>query len=358
MVPDPIGVDSLRRVLVVKLRHHGDVLLTSPVLSVLAARAPEAEIDALVYADTRDMLAGHPALARIHTIDREWKRQGLLAQLRRESALLADLRERRYQLVVHLTEHWRGAWLAQLLRPRWSVAPARDSRSWKACFSHVYALPRATPRHTVEANLDALRRLGIYPADEEKRLLMVPGPEAEARVDALLAQHGLAAKGFLHVHPTSRWLFKAWTDERNAELLQRLARDGHRVVVTGAPNAREQAIVRRILDRAGTPVADLSGALSLREMAALAARARLFVGVDSAPMHIAAAVGTPVVALFGPSGERQWGPWRVPHRVVESGHPCRPCGNDGCGGSKVSECLTGLPVERVHSAINELLAQP
>ena len=238
MVPDPIGVDSLRRVLVVKLRHHGDVLLSSPVFRVLAARAPQAEIDALVYADTRDMLAGHPSIARIHAIDREWKRQGLLTQLRRESALLSDLRERRYQLIVHLTEHWRGAWLAQLLRPRWSVAPARDNGFWKAAFSHCYASPRATPRHTVESNLDALRRVGIYPSEDEKRLVMVPGPEAEAKVDALLAQHGVAAKGFLHVHPTSRWLFKAWTDERNAELLQRLAKDGHRLVLTGAPNAR------------------------------------------------------------------------------------------------------------------------
>jgi heptosyltransferase-3 len=93
-------------------------------------------------------------------------------------------------------------------------------------------------------------------------------------------------------------------------------------------------------------------------MGALSMRARLFVGVDSAPMHIAAAAGTPVVALFGPSGEKEWGPWRVPHRVVVSGHPCRPCGNDGCGGSKVSECLTQLPVDWVHSAVNELLAQP
>ena len=284
--------------------------------------------------------------------------RSLLTQLRRESALLSDLRERRYQLIVHLTEHWRGAWLAQLLRPRWSVAPARDNGFWKAAFSHCYASPRATPRHTVESNLDALRRVGIYPSEDEKRLVMVPGPEAEAKVDALLAQHGVAAKGFLHVHPTSRWLFKAWTDERNAELLQRLAKDGHRLVLTGAPNAREQSIVKRILERAQAPVIDLSGQLTLREMAALAARARLFFGVDSAPMHIAAAMGTPVVVLFGPSGERQWGPWRVAHRVVESGHPCRPCGNDGCGGSKVSECLTELPVDRVHSAINELLAQP
>ena len=358
MVPDPIGVDSLRRVLVVKLRHHGDVLLTSPVFTVLAARAPHAEIDALVYADTRDMLAGHPAVSRLHLVDREWKRQGLLLQARREAALLAALRERRYQLIVHLTDHWRGAWLAQLLRPRWSVAPARPGWAWKASFSHRFPLPKGTPRHTVEANLDALRRVGLYPTEDEKRLVMVPGTEAEAKVDALLAQHGLAARGFLHVHPTSRWLFKAWTDEANAELLARLAADGHRLVVTGAPNAREQAIVKRILERAQAPVADLSGALTLREMGALAARARLFFGVDSAPMHIAAAMGTPVVALFGPSGEREWGPWMVPHRVVASDHSCRPCGNDGCGGGKLSECLTGLPVDRVHAAVNELLAQP
>ncbi|HSJ96066.1 MAG TPA: glycosyltransferase family 9 protein, partial [Myxococcota bacterium] len=187
---------------------------------------------------------------------------------------------------------------------------------------------------------------------------MVPGPAAEARVEALLREAGLGPKGFLLLHPTSRWLFKAWTEKGYVELLSRLARDGHRVVVTAAPDAREKAIVGRILAAAGAPVIDLSGRLTLRELAALAARARLFIGVDSAPMHIAAAMGTPVVALFGPSGELQWGPWRVAHRIVASDHPCRPCGNDGCGGGKVSECLTGLPVERVHSAINELLAQP
>ena len=74
-------------------------------------------------------------------------------------------------------------------------------------------------------------------------------------------------------------------------------------------------------------------------------------------MHIAAAMGTPIVALFGPSGEIEWGPWRVAHRVIASStHPCRPCGIDGCGGGKISECLTTLPVERVHAALTEMLA--
>jgi heptosyltransferase-3 len=236
------------------------------------------------------------------------------------------------------------------------VAPARDNRLWRWSFTHCYKLPRLMPRHTVETNLDALRRVGLQPEPGEKALVMVPGDAAQSRVDALLEGAGLAPRGFIQVHATSRWLFKSWTEERNAELLRRLSRDGHRLVVTAAPDAREGAIIGRILAQAQVPVLDLSGQLTLREMAAVSGRARLFFGVDSAPMHIAAAMGTPVVALFGPSGEKEWGPWGVPHRVVTTDHPCRPCGNDGCGGGKVSECLTQLPVDRVYAAINDLLA--
>jgi heptosyltransferase-3 len=357
MVPDAVNLASVQRALVVKLRHHGDVLLSSPVFQVLRNRAPHIEVDALVYADTRDMLEGHPAISQLHLVDRSWKRRGLVTQARHEGALLSQLNARHYQLMVHLTDHWRGAWLAQSLRPRWSVAPAsRESRFWRWSFSHRYPLPRGTPRHTVELNLDALRRVGVYPEEAEKRLVMVPGDEATQAVDRLLADHGLSAGGFIHMHPTSRWLFKAWPDDANADLVRRLVKDGHRVVITGAPDAREKSIIGRILADAGAGVTDLSGKLSMRGLAALTARARLFFGVDSAPMHIAAAMGTRVVALFGPSDERAWGPWMVPHRIVFTHHVCRPCNNDGCGGGKVSECLTQLPVERAHSAINELLA--
>jgi heptosyltransferase III len=359
VVPDAVNPASIRRALVVKLRHHGDVLLSSPVFQVLKNRAPHAEIDALVYGDTAPVLEGHPAISQIHRIDRSWKRSGLATQLRHEGALLAALRERRYQLIVHLTDHWRGMWLAQALRPRWSVAPMRASRLWAWSFSHRYPFPRGTPRHTVELNLDALRRIGIYPEEDEKRLVLVPGREAMQRVDDLLARHALESGRYIHVHATSRWLFKAWTEDANADLIRRLARDGHRMVITAAPDAREKSIVGRIVAGAATEaLIDLSGELSLRDIAALTARARLFFGVDSAPMHIAAAMGTPVVALFGPSDERVWGPWKVRHRVVSTDHVCRPCNNDGCGGGKVSECLTRLRVDHVHSAINEMLATP
>jgi heptosyltransferase III len=366
MLNDAINLDTIKRVLVIKLRHHGDVLLTSPVFQVLKNHAPHLDVDALVYHDTREMLTEHPAISEVFTIDREWKHMGIITQTSREFSLLRALRKREYDLVLHLTEHPRGAWLTRLLRPQYAVAQraqgineGRDSNWWKSSFTHTYPTPRATFRHTVESNLDALRRLGVQPAREEKQLVLVPGKIADEKVAALMAQHNFAHKKFIHIHPTSRWSFKTWPTEKFADLILALGRQGQQVVLTAAPTADEREMIAAIKTKLKAPVVDLTGALSLKELAALTVRARAFVGVDSAPMHMAAAMQTPTVALFGPSGEAHWGPWGVIHRIVASTdarHTCRPCGNDGCGGSKVSECLTELPVAQVLAALNDLLA--
>ncbi|TMH33342.1 MAG: putative lipopolysaccharide heptosyltransferase III [Betaproteobacteria bacterium] len=325
---------------------------------------PAAEIDALVYRETAPMLEGHPAICEIHCIDREWKRQGLIRQASAERALLAALRARRYDLIVHLTEHPRGALLARMLRPRYAVGRHLEDahRLWRTSFTHHYRLPRTTPRHTVECNLDALRRIGLQPFPQEKRLVLRPSASDAARVSALLAEHSLKPRAFIQVHPGSRWLFKCASPPQYAALLDRIVAAGTQVVLTAAPDARERALVDAILSASAQltrrSLVDLCGVLTLRELAALTGQAQAFVGVDSAPMHIAAAMGTPVVAMFGPSGEVEWRPWGVEHRVVASlVHPCRPCGNDGCGGGKVSECLTELPVDRVYAALVDLLAE-
>jgi heptosyltransferase-3 len=359
-VDDAIDFGRVRRVLVIKLRHHGDVLLASPVFTVLKRAAPHAEIDGLVYHETAPMLAGHPAVSALHTIDRSLKARGPFAQLAGEWALWRALRSRSYDLVVHLTDHPRGAWLTRMLGARHGVAPERlrSGWFWRTCFTHRYLLPQATPRHTVEANLDALRRIGIWPNDDDKALVLKPGAAAEARIASLLATHGLARGRFVIVHPGSRWLFKCWPAERTAALIDLVAADGWPLVLTGAPDPAEAALVADIRARCVADPVDLSGQLTLPELAALIAAARLFVGCDTAPMHMAAAVGTPVVATFGPSGEAEWGPWRVPHRVVASAtHACRPCGNNGCGGSNISDCLLTLPVAQVARAVADLLAE-
>jgi heptosyltransferase III len=352
MVKDAVPLNECARALVIKLRHHGDVLLASPVISLLKNREPRMEVDALVYDDTAPMLEGHPALSKLFLVGRKWKEAGALKRVLLEKRLFGSLRERRYDLVVHLSEQPRGAWLARSLGARFSVAPAMRGRGrfWTKSFTHLY--PLAARRHQVEVNLDALRRIGLQPSFEERRVLFVPGAEAHARVEKLLD-----GKPFIHIHPASRWRFKCWPAEQNAELIDRFSSEGHRVVMTAAPDPEEQVLVDEILKRAKSKPLNLAGKLSIKELGALVARARLFVGVDSMPMHLAAAMGTPTVALFGPSGEIEWGPWDVAQRVVTSAHACRPCGLDGCGGGKVSECLTTLPVDAVHAAARELLAQ-
>jgi heptosyltransferase III len=351
MVSDPVPLGECERALVIKLRHHGDVLLAAPVLSLLKARNPQIEVDALVYDDTAPMLEGHPALSELHGVGRKWRSGGALERLAVERDLFRDLRRREYDLVVHLTEHPRGAWLARSLRPRYSVAPLNRDRGrfWDSSFTHLY--PMVSRRHLVEVNLDALRRIGLQPTRDEKKVLFVPGAQAEAKVAALVEEP------FVHVHPVSRWLFKCWPAEKNAELIDRLAAQGHRVVLTAAPDPAEMQVIEQILAKTKSAPLNLAGRLSLKELGALAARAKLFVGVDSMPMHLAAAMGTPSVALFGPSDELEWAPWNVPHSVVSTTHSCRPCRVDGCGGGKISECLTLLPVDAVHNAAQELLAK-
>lgn len=357
MVNDAIDLNAIQRVLVIKLRHHGDVLLASPVFSVLKNHAPHIRVDALVYQDTAEMLTLHPAINEVLCVDRLWKKQGLLRQAAAEWRLLAALRARRYDLVIHLTEHPRGAWLKRLIGARYGVARKLPGQSslWRGSFSHLYTYPGSHPRHTVELNLDALRRIGVYPGETERRLTLVPGSEATRSIAELLRQHDLQRGEFIHLHPASRWLFKCWPEHKMTELIRLLQQRGHKIVVTAAPAPQEMAMVQRILAPLAQPVIDLAGQLDLKQLAALSAQAKCFVGVDSAPMHIAAAMQIPVVALFGPSGEKEWGPWMTPQRILVSDHACRPCGNDGCGGGKVSDCLVSLPVERVLNAVQELL---
>lgn len=357
MLKDAVDLSTQHRVLVIKLRHLGDVLLTSPVFTVLKNHAPTLEIDALVYRDTESMLSGHPAISNVYTIDRGWKQEEWTSRLAHEWRLLRDLRKRHYDLIIHLTENSRGAVLGLLLKPHYSVArdyPAKRGRLWRNSFTHLYQAP--DKRHTVEMHLDALRRIGIQPQADERRLVLAPGAEAERSVRELLARHGLAPKGFIHLHPTSRWMFKSWTTGKNAALITALQEAGEPVVLTAAPSEPELQYAARITARLKKPVVDLSGKLNLKQLAALTAQAKCFVGMDSVPMHIAAAVQTPTVALFGPSGEFEWGPWQVKSRVITSNHSCRPCGQDGCGNSKISECLTTISVDEVLGAIGQILA--
>ena len=353
MIPygDYPDLTKVRRVLVVKLRHHGDVLLSSALFNALKARMPTAQIDAYIYKDTLPMLEGHPAIHAFHLYDYSWKQLGLWRRIGRELALLRAIRGRSYDLVINLTEGDRGALCALFSGARYRVGWAPEGgagRFKRRLYTHIVKRPRL-PRHMVELNLDAARRIGIFPEPEQRDLVFAIPEAARERVRELLREAGSREREFALLHPTSRWLFKCWPSARVAALVRELHAKGVRVAMSAAPDAAELAMIDDVLRACpDVPVINFAGRLNLKELGALIDACRCLICVDSVPMHMASALKRPCVALFGPSSETVWGPWlNADARVVAQNYSCRPCDLDGCGGSKVSDCLTTLAVEAV-----------
>jgi heptosyltransferase-3 len=327
---------SSKRILVIKLKQPGDVLLSTPVLTALKEAWPEARVTYLVPRGTEDMVVDHPRLDGLLVADRTGQSWGQAWRF------IRDLRTRRFEVVLELSGGDRGAFYTFLSGARERLGFERAGKSaWQRLF-FTRLLPRPPLNlHLVEANLEILRGLGLEP--QNPRLQFFWNQAAEARVQELLASRGLTAGGFVVIHPGAGWLFKCWTPEGYAGVLDAIqGRWGLPVVLTASRAPLEAELVAAILARAGTGPINLAGLLTLKELGALIAKARFFFGVDSAPMHLAAAVNTPAVALFGPSGDFNWGPWGQGHLVIKKDWDCVPCGRDGCDGSKISRCLTEL----------------
>jgi heptosyltransferase-3 len=336
----------VKKILVVKLRQLGDVLLTGPVFTALKRGVPGAQVDAFVYSEAFPMLEGHPGVDGLLGYDRGWKKGGWLRRLGGEWALWREIRRAGYDLVINLTEGDRGALAARVSGARVRVGFEPKGRWQRGSYTHVV---KHCPglRHTVERNLDALRRIGIFPSVEERELFLAVPEEAKAAVRRRVEGP------FVLIHPTSRWRFKCWPVEKMRALTEELIRRGKQVVFTSGPDGVEREMVEEITR--GLDVVNLSGKVSLKELGALIALSELLVCVDSVPFHMANALKKRVVAIFGPTSDVTWGPWRNPGaKVVAQNFTCRPCYQDGCGGSKVSDCLVTLPVDRVLEAISVL----
>ena len=350
-------LNNIKKILVVKMRHHGDVLLTSPVFSALKEKFPDAEIDAYVYLDTLPMLEGHPSISRFFLYNRGWKKLSILKRLRHELGILKAIFFRKYDLVVNLTEGDRGAIVALFSRARIKVGFASGGKGfWKKddIFTHVVKHVQ-TPRHTVEKQLDVLRKIGIFPSEKKDLHLHIPD-SALANMKSLLSSHSIQQGGYILIHPVSRWRFKCWPLDKVTKLIEVLSQKGYKIVLTSGPDEVEKQMNDQVLASIPhIPVCNLSGKTSLKELAALIQMAKGIVCVDSVPLHMASATKTPLVAIFGPTSERNWGPWQHPKAcVIARNFSCRPCFMDGCGGSKRSECLTTLPVEAVLRGIQEV----
>ncbi|HEX4984462.1 MAG TPA: glycosyltransferase family 9 protein [Burkholderiales bacterium] len=348
-------------VLVIVTRRIGDVLLTAPLVRSLKAAWPQARIDLLVFRGTEGVLAGDPDIGRILVVPDE----GRLKFLR-------GLR-RRYDLAVSTSPSDRPtfyAWLAG--RRRIGVMTRGAGSALKRALLDAAVEFDNLDVHTVVQNLLLADLLGL-PRHVDFPLAAAPADEAALA----LAFPGFRSTRYavLHLHP--KFTYKMWHDDGWRELARWLQTRGLAVVLTGGADAQESRHVRTFAQSLDAAPVDLSGRLDFRQLALLLRHARLYVGPDTVTTHLAAAVGTPSVALFGPSNPVKWGPWpggceeRVSPYVrkgtqrrgnvalVQGGGACVPCLQEGCARHVHSEsvCLQMLPAATVIDAAAKMLGE-
>lgn len=352
---------TVRRILVIKFKQIGDMILATPAIRALKDAFPDAQIGVAGFSETLPVLEANPNIDRFHPYLKEWKDQRGGARLRRERQYIREVQEGGYDLAVHLGTGMRGGVLSFLSRARYRVGPLplrnRSKQFWgkSVFYTHTYLLNNPHT-HMVERDLDAVRRIGFQP--KLSALEMVVREEEVRSVQDRLEKAGRdSSRPLLHVHPTSHAAYKCWRDEAVADVLDHFSERGMDIVLTGGPGREERERAEKIVSLMRRPPIDLSGRTTLREAAAISRVATLFFGIDSSVMHLAAAVGTPVVALFGPTYYELWGPWGEGHRVIAKAKPCLPCGLAGCPGLKRSLCLEELLPAEVISEIEAALEE-
>jgi len=351
------------KILVIKFRNIGDVLLTTPLIKNLRLNYPDAQIDVLVNKGTESMLTFNPNIDNIFTYNRdEFRALPKLKRFIQEFKFLRSFKD--YDIVINTTEGDRGAFVAKFSNAKIKIGyPVKKNFLLKNVYNKLLPNPPLL-RHIIENNLDAIRVLNkeVF----EKKVEIFWDKRSEERINKLNLGE------YIHIHPVSRWLFKCVDDKIMANIIDFLHQKGKKVVITASPDEKEIKKVENILKLTKNNPVNLSGKLNLKEVAVLAKKAQLFIGVDTAIMHIAAALNTPVIAFFGPSGAFNWGPWdndlfesgykkrngiqsMGKHVVIQHDWECVPCGKDGCNGSKVSDCLMTFDMEKVFKIIEEKL---
>ncbi|MDO4878712.1 MAG: putative lipopolysaccharide heptosyltransferase III, partial [Neisseria sp.] len=348
------------KILIIQLMHHGDVLLATAAAHALKQVRPDCEVDMLVYRGMEDVVADNPLIGRVFTIGRDWKRRGVWYRVGREYALLRDIRAQGYGMVLNYSDRWRAGFAAACSGAPLRVAYARAHAGgtvWRRLHTSVLTPPPGL--HTVEKNLRLLPPQYLPGIGVPPRVVMAVSEAARASLRFKLEQQGWTGQDYVLLHPGSRWFFKCWPPENMAQIVRKLLDDGRAVVLTAAPDPREQAMLAAILQDVGVfenaPLFVLDGTLNLRELAAAIEGAQLFIGVDSVPMHIAAALDKPQVALFGPTRLENWRPYSDRATVIWAGdygelpHPENVDTEDG------RTLLAAIPPEAVWQAVKEQL---
>jgi ADP-heptose:LPS heptosyltransferase len=353
-------------ILLVRLRLIGDVVFTTPAIRALKLEFPTARLTYLVEPEAAAVVCHHPLLDDVVVAAR---RSGL-DRLREDWSLARRLRRERFDVAIDFHGGPRAAWLACASGAARRVGYATAGRSW--LYTDVVPRPRdLRPRHSVVNQWDLLARLaprfkeapdpGLNPVE------MYEDPAAASAVERRLRESGAGPPHrLIVVHVSAGNPFRRWPLSSFVDLLAGLAQSDpdRRIVVTSGPS--DAAAARDVATRARGSGGIASrcivqcGEFDLAELRALTARAALFIGGDSGPLHIASTTATPIVGLFGPTLPARSAPWRHPSLAFEAVDvgplPCRPCHQRSCAPGDF-RCLTGLATEQVLAAAERTMAR-
>jgi heptosyltransferase-3 len=315
------------RILFLRLRSMGDcLLLTSPVRA-LKEEFPRFRVSVLVEPRFAACFDGNPDIEEVISIPRK------------TSAL--RLASRRFEAVVNLHGGPTSLLYAMLC---WGPRLGSQGFRYRRLYHGHYPEPDSAA-HSVVATMSAFQWLGVQRADPPPMRYEPHRNEAERMQERM--QH----RKYAVVHPGSPMATKRWAPERFGELARSLQKEGLTIALTSGPG--EEAIVAQVAR--SVPDSIMMLGLTIPELAELIRGADLFVGNDSGPMHLAAAVETPVLALWGSSNSNRWRPWHVEHRVVQNPFECNPCPGYRCLVADTPLCIESVTVEQAFAASKELL---
>ena len=329
----------MKNILLIRLSSLGDVVLTTPAIRAVRTHFPNAYIAMLVAKQSADVLRENPHLNEIITYDRLAKDKDTGEMLR----IIRHLRERKFTMVIDLQRKFRTELLMYL-----SGAAERVGRG-RLCTVRVQEQGN---KHATADYFDLLHAVGISAADQRLELFFDESERTEAvrQFDTAGIRETALKVGLF---PGAGWKLREWMPERFAAIGDRLvAQFNANVLIFGGP--KETELVQTVVDLMDAPAIPFAGNLQIRQLAASIQQCDLFLTNDTGPMHIAAAVGTPTVSLFGPGNHIRFQPLGAMHQTIRHDVPCSPCKQftDKC---KDNICMKGIAVDEVWQSISRAL---
>jgi len=336
---------DIRRILLIQLGDIGDVVLSFPAIRTLRENLPQAEVIVAVREKAAELIEDCPwtsDVISINTSKRRWY-QELIYQ----KDFLLRLWNFNFDLAFDLRTGTRGAILALLSGARQRIGfYASDGKLWRnRVFTHLAHLEGKPGQHLAEYYRNLLiaydlKTENIWPE------IIIPEEKLQKADQLFKTENILPDLPAVAIQPFSLWPYKEWGVEKYIDLIHRISAEYElSIIVTGSTDEREKA--NKLMNKCGRHVYSFAGKTTIGMFAAVLKLSQLFIGGDSAGIHVASAVGTPTVGIFGPMSVDAWAPRGPQHQVVYKNMACVPCHQKGCQGGGFSRCLEELTVDEV-----------